>query len=223
LTLRTIDPLVRTLPVATVGRYVVAPAEVPGPAPVLVGFHGYGQGADGLLADLALIPGAVRWHRVSVLGLHRFYNTKTQEVVASWMTRLDREQAMADNVAYVAAVVAAVRQELPSTGVLVFAGFSQGASMAWRAAAGCAPCHGVLALAGDVPPDVAQAGRRLPPALLGRGGDDTWYTQQKLEADLAALAPLAEAVETCVFAGGHEWTDAFRTAAGDFLARVHGA
>ena len=213
------DFLARTLPAITVGRYLVAPAEGTGPAPLLVGFHGYAQGAEGLLADLAAVPGATRWHRVSVLGLHRFYNTRTQEVVASWMTRLDREQAIADNVAYVKAVVAALRGELAVSGAPVFAGFSQGASMAWRAAA-AVPSRGVIALGGDVPPDVAQSGTRLPPALLGRGRDDTWYTQAKLDADLAALAPLAERVETVVFDGGHEWTDAFRQAAGGFLDSV---
>ena len=213
------DIVARTLPVSTVGRYLVAPAEGPGPAPLLVGFHGYAQGAEGLLADLAAVPGAARWHRVSVLGLHRFYNTRTQEVVASWMTRLDREQAIADNLAYARAVVAALRGELVVSGAPVFAGFSQGASMAWRAAA-AVPSRGVIALGGDVPPDVAQSGTRLPPALLGRGRDDTWYTQAKLDADLAALAPLAERVETVVFDGGHEWTDAFRQAAGGFLDSV---
>jgi predicted esterase len=211
------DFLARTLPATTVGRYLVAPSEGTGPAPLLVGFHGYAQGALGLLAELSSIGGAEGWHRASVLGLHRFYNTRSQEVVASWMTRLDREQAIADNVAYVRAVVAALRAELAVSDVLVVAGFSQGASMAWRAAASL-PSQGVIALGGDVPPDVTQGSARLPPALIGRGRADSWYTQEKLDGDLAALAPLAARVEAVVFDGGHEWTDAFRRAAAAFLA-----
>ena len=40
-----------------------------------------------------------RWS--SIQGLHRFYQRRTNEVIASWMTRQDRELAIADNLAYV--------------------------------------------------------------------------------------------------------------------------
>src|SRR5215472_9272532 len=108
----------RTLRTETLGRYLVEP----GPAldaPLLVGFHGYGQNAEHLLASLDGIPGAARCTRVSVQGLHRFYNTKTQEVVASWMTSQDREQAIADNLAYVGRVIETLRAEGRS-GKLIF-------------------------------------------------------------------------------------------------------
>ena len=39
--------------------------------------------------------------------LHPFY-TKTERIVASWMTRQDRELAIADNIRYVQAVIDAV-------------------------------------------------------------------------------------------------------------------
>ncbi len=206
---------VRTLATATTGRYLVESA---GPS-LLVGFHGYGQNAETLLEYLRSIPGAGAWTLASVQALHRFYNAKTQEVVGSWMTRLDRDQAIADNLAYVEKVVADLRAA-GAGGGLVFAGFSQGAAMAWRAAARI-PCQGLLVLGGDLPPDVAQApGLALPPLLIGRGRQDAFYTAEQLEQDLGALATRGFRPEALTFEGGHEWGPAFCEGAGRFLERV---
>ena len=60
--------------------------------------------------------------------------------------------------------------------------------MAYRAAALVQrPCDGVIALAGDVPPDVAPLAASLPRVLLGRGTEDKWYTAEKAAKDLAVL------------------------------------
>jgi predicted esterase len=160
---------------------------------------------------------------VAVQALHRFYNMKTREVVGSWMTSLDRDAAVRDNVAYVAAVLASLlRERAEPPPRVVYAGFSQGTAMAYRAAARAdVPGHGLLVLAGDVPPDVAEdAAVRLPPVLIGRGRSDEWYTEAKMARDVDALGARAAAVETVVFDGGHEWGEAFLTSAGSFLARV---
>ncbi len=214
----------RTLSTATTGRYLVEPAsQVSGAeAPLLVGFHGYGQNADHLLQELRRIPGTAGWTLVAVQALHRFYNTKTQEVVGSWMTSLDREQAIADNLAYVARVVAELRNERRDS-KLVFAGFSQGACMAWRAAARCKPCHGLIVLGGDLPRDVAEApALDLPPILIGRGERDTFYTAPQLAMDLAALEALNLQAVVIRFDGGHEWAPDFLSAAGHFLQGIQG-
>lgn len=208
----------RALPARVHGHYWVRPARTGNgaPAPLLVGFHGYGENGEGFLKSLEAIPGVDAWHVASVQALHPFY-TRAGEVVAGWMTRFDRELAIADNVAYVQAAVAALREELAPSPVLVFAGFSQGVAMAYRAAA-AEECSGVIALAGDVPPEVDAA--RLPPVLLGQGKADGWYTDAKREEDLRRLAEAGVAVEPCVFDGGHEWSDAFYRAAGRFLDRI---
>jgi hypothetical protein len=75
---------------------------------MLVGFHGYAESADVQLDRLRAIPGTERWLLVSIQGLHRFYQPRTNDVVASWMTRQDRELATVDNLAYVTAVLDAV-------------------------------------------------------------------------------------------------------------------
>jgi predicted esterase len=212
----------RTLSTATLGRYLVEPASRASGvgAPLLVGFHGYGQNAEHLLQELHRIPGVAGWTLVAVQALHRFYNAKTQEVVGSWMTSLDREQAIEDNLAYVARVVAELRTDRGDR-KLVFAGFSQGAAMAWRAAAHCKPCHGLLVLGGDLPKDVAEApALDLPLILIGRGERDTFYTASQLAKDLAALESRGLKAEVIRFDGGHEWGPTFLDAAGRFLEGV---
>lgn len=188
---------------------------------MLVGFHGYAEDAGVHLEALQRIPGARDWLIVSVQALHPFY-TRQQQVVASWMTRQLREHAIADNVDYVGHVVAAVRRSHITTRPIVFAGFSQGGAMAYRAAAAF-DCDGILVLAADVPPDVAASETPLPPVLIGCGTGDAWYSGEKLERDLATLRGKGVNVDSCVFTGGHEWSDAFAEAAGRWLARVRTA
>jgi predicted esterase len=212
------EPLLRTTEARVHGRYLVRTPTTAGPSPALVSFHGYGEDAASNMTALQRIPNASEWLLVAVQALHPFY-TKNERIVASWMTRQDRELAIADNVRYVAGVVEAVSREFGlERSPIVFAGFSQGVAMAYRAAASI-QADGVIALAGDVPPDVTQA---LPDVLIGRGTTDDWYNQAKMAADVARLKGLARTVETCVFEGGHEWTDAFTAAAGRFLQRIRG-
>ena len=153
---------------------------------------------------------------VSIQGLHRFY-TRTNDVVASWMTKEDRELAIADNVAYVAKVLAAVADEYGITRPLIYVGFSQGVAMAYRAATlAQRPCDAVIALAGDVPPDVAPLASSLPKVLLGHGKEDKWYTAEHAAKDLAVLqqpvSPSSSTYSTAVTPGGphssrqaHSW------------------
>jgi predicted esterase len=200
----------------THGRYLVAAPATPVER-ILVGFHGYGQAASDCLAELERIPGAARWALVAVDALHAFYDRRGERVLRSWMTRDLREEAIADNVAYVASILAAVRRRFGWRLPVAALGFSQGASMAWRAALlGGHEVESVIALAGDVPPELAS----LPPApfprraLLARGESDEWYTAAKLETDAVLLEARGIAVERLVYAGGHEWSDAFRDAVG---------
>ena len=213
---------VHTIEAATHGRYLVEPPAAPGAAPLLVGFHGYGEHAERHLAELRRVPGSERWLRVAVQSLHRHYSADRRHVVGSWMTRQDRELAIADNIAYVRSVVDAVRQRYAAAATLVYCGFSQGVAMAYRAAlCGGHACRGVIALAGDVPPELrSEPAAAWPPILIGRGRTDAWYTQDKLEGDLASLGGAGAPVEALVFDGGHEWTAAFRDAAGRFLAEL---
>jgi len=210
--------VVRTVATTTHGRYLVS--EPAGrPRGLLVGFHGYAENAEIHLDALRAIPHTGQWLIVAVQALHPFY-TRDERIVANWMTRQDRDLAIADNLAYVQRVLDTVRDERVVHGPLVFAGFSQGGAMAYRAAARLG-ADGMIILAADVPPDVAaQPDLKLPTVLIGRGTTDRWYTADKHEADTATLAGLGVTVENCVFEGGHEWGDPFLRAAGAHLAEI---
>jgi predicted esterase len=193
---------------------------------VLAGFHGYGENAADMMDALRLIPGASAWTRVSIQALNRFYTRGDAKVVANWMTREDREQAIADNIAYVDGALAKIEVPgfSPGRTRLVFAGFSQGVAMAYRAALmGTRPVAGVIALAGDIPPELKTdmpPRQPWPRVLIGVGDKEEWYSADKVEHDLAFLKSrnVPHSIER--FTGGHEWTDAFRAAAGRFLDSV---
>ena len=203
---------INTIETRVHGRYLY---EDRGPERLLVGFHGYAELADANLAELEKLPGVERWSAVAIQALHPFY-TRSGQVVANWMTRLDRELAIGDNLAYVTKVLEA----LPAPRHLVFLGFSQGVAMAARAAARI-PCAGLILLGGDIPPEIKSSELQLPPVLLARGTTDDWYTDEKFKNDLNYLESRTP-VTSLVFEGGHEWTDAFRAAAGEFLCSVAG-
>jgi len=210
----------RTIRTAAHGRYLVdPPAHGDSPDGTLVGFHGYAEGAEAQLARMQAIPGAERWLLVAIQGLHRFYQRRTNEVVASWMTRQDRDLAIADNLDYVSTVVDAVSDEWPGSGPLVFTGFSQGVAMTFRAAAAAArPLAGVVAVGGDVPPELDTALlSRVPAALICRGVRDEWYTTAKFDADIGRLRAAGVKVTPVAFDGGHEWSEPVLQAAAAFL------
>ncbi len=212
----------RAITTSVHGHYLLeVPAAPASPAGCLVGFHGYGENARRHLAELRRIPGAAGWALCAIQALHPFYN-RQGEVIASWMTRFDREHAIADNVGYVSKVVSEVRSALPAGTCLVYLGFSQGAAMAYRAAAGCGhPCQGIIVLGGDVPPEIADRDlTSFPPVLLGRGSSEEWYDAAKMEHDVELLRTKGVEVQPLIFDGGHEWSDPFRAAAGRFLLDI---
>lgn len=214
---------VHTITTAAHGRYLVAePATGLAPRGVIVACHGYAESAETQLDRLDGIGGAEAWVRVSVQGLHRFYRGAARDVVASWMTRQDRDLAIEDNVAYVLAVTATVGARHPGADRLIFAGFSQGVAMAWRAA--CAAPRAVSALVGlggDVPPELAADDlRRVAHAFLGRGDRDPWYSAEQFAADQVRLREAEVDLTAYCFDDEHVWSPAFSDAAAHFLHRL---
>jgi predicted esterase len=200
----------------TTGRILIEDRSSDPVAGLLVGCHGYGQDADAMLDEMRRLPGLERWRLASVQGLHRFYTRNSERVIASWMTRQNREAAIADNIEYMRrAVDAAGGASVPA---IAYLGFSQGASMAARAAAHAErPAAALVILGGDIPADVrADSAARLPPVLIGCGSQDTWYSKL-VEGDAAFLKSRGIPHELVRFNGGHEFTDEFRAAVGKFL------
>jgi predicted esterase len=201
----------------THGRYLIENPELAGPPPVLAGFHGYGEHAEIQLERLCAIQGSEKWLIVSVQGLHRFYERRTNRVVAGWMTSQDREYAIADNIAYVNACIEAA---CPSPRAVVFAGFSQGVAMAFRAAVHAgAERTGVIAVGGDVPPEIDPAALgKISAALIVRGAADEWYKDAQFDKDRQRLSDAGVEVRAMQLDCGHEWTPEFSAGAAEFLA-----
>lgn len=205
--------LVRT---RTTGRILIEDPAEGTPIGLLVGCHGYGQDADAMLDEMRRLPGLERWRLASIQGLHRFYTRNDERVVASWMTRQNRESAIEDNVEY-------VKRAVDASGgadirVVAYIGFSQGASMAARAAARSErPVAALVMLGGDIPADVRDDGAaRWPRVLIGAGVHDKWYGE-RVASDIKFLESRGIPHELCRFQGGHEFSDEFRRAAGRFL------
>lgn len=203
------------IPTAIHGRVLVR--EAADPSAVVVGFHGYMENAAIQMDRLEALPGSGRWTLISIQGLHRFYRGRSEEVVAGWMTRQDREAMIADNIEYAhRALDAAAPAGVP----LITTGFSQGVAMAFRAGVrGRRRATGIVAVGGDVPPELLKDSQvDFPSILLTRGERDDWYTAAKLEADVMALRARGVEPETLTYPGAHEWTPNVAAAASGFIA-----
>jgi predicted esterase len=190
---------------------------------MLIGFHGYAEDAEVQLERLRAIPESTRWLCVSIQALHPFYQRRSDRVVASWMTRQDRELAIADNLAYVSTCLDAVAAEWSTIPKVVFAGFSQGVAMAFRAAVNTTPgVAGVIAVGADIPPELSpNQMKRLSTVLIARGTSDEWYTKEKLADDKRRLRDCSVSVRALEFNGGHEWSSEVVAAASQFLREFH--
>ena len=124
------------VPATIHGRVLIEPDE--GAAVslrALVGFHGYAQTAGDMMQELESHPRRERLDASSIQALNRFYIRGDSQVVASWMTREDREQAIADNIAYVDSAIAHVDGHDEAVHRRTrLCRFSQGVAMAYRAA-----------------------------------------------------------------------------------------
>jgi predicted esterase len=220
------------------GRVLIEGAAVSVSRGVLIVFHGYAQQAEDAFSAVKGVPGIEDWLIVAPQALHRFYlhggRTPDDPVVGSWMTRQDREVAIMDALAYVDRIIDRLvgpqARDVPSPTSetyganeprIVFAGFSQGASMAYRAGIlGRHRAAGIVALGGDIPPEVKPAPSiSWPPVLIGAGSEDSWYSVPKVAADRAWLTAHGVTYTIARYRGGHEWTDEFKRAMGAFLAR----
>ncbi len=172
--------------------------------------HGHGMLAQGILHWFRQ---AERPHRLLVApeALSRFYTDVQgpRTVGASWLTREDRDNELADTMAYLdRAVALCVPPELP----LEIHGFSQGVGIGARWAVHTA--RGIRRLvcwAGGFPEDVG--GDALARVFGGRpvhmviGETDTLVSPDRVEADAERLRQQGQPVALHRFVGGHRIDD----------------
>ena len=199
------------------GRYAVQePSTTIGPFPLIMGFHGYGEDAETQLAMMQNIPGIEQWLCCAIQALHPFYPRPGRHG-ASWMTSQDRELRIQENIQYVDAVLAQLKEHFPLNDVLVYHGFSQGTCMACRAALlGQYPPSGVLLLGGDIPPEFNDL-KRMHRVCCARGRQDRLYPLERWKDDRTRLEQSQVNAVFCTFHGGHGGNPEYYDAAGEFL------
>ncbi len=154
---------VATLATTRTARYAMAGSAAGTAQRWWMGLHGYGQTAASFIKPaVPIVPADTLL--VAAEGLNRFYRemprpdgSHLQRVGATWMTRENREDDIADTVAWLSRLHAHVQADLPRGAATPFGllAFSQGVATAlrWLAHARLAPRMLVL-WAGGLPHDV---------------------------------------------------------------------
>jgi len=186
-----------------------------GPATREVWFvcHGYGQLAGRFLRHFDPLADGSRLV-VAPEGLSRFYlgsgAGRNDKIGASWMTREDRLNEIADYIRYLDALHAEILRDLGRNAVRVrLLGFSQGTATVSRwAALGAVRPDRMILWGGEVPPDLdlvaaADALRRVR-LILVAGDQDEYITGKVLARDEGRLREQGIPFETRRFSGGHE-------------------
>lgn len=171
--------------------------------------HGHGQLASVFMTYFKSIDAPSRLI-VAPEALNRYYvepgtsgRTKDAKVGTTWMTRMDRENEIADYVDFLDAVW---RETAATAGQVTALGFSQGVATACRwLARGKSRIDRLVAWAGQLPPDVDPAvfGKLSGGVTLVTGSTDeyaAWIAEGNDEARLVA-AGVQPRVMT--FDGGH--------------------
>ncbi|HSB53406.1 MAG TPA: hypothetical protein VLD58_03585 [Gemmatimonadales bacterium] len=204
---------VHHIPVQRHARYCTLGAQPATARHLWIGLHGYAMLARSFTRLLAPLADEGANLVVTPEALSRFYleterNGRHGDLIgATWLTREDRDQDLADSLRYLDQLHQAIGAELRPEADVNILGFSQGAVMAarWVAAGAVTPQH--LVLWGIVPPE------EVVPALAERmanrevtliaGERDPFAPAGSLEALAATLARHGVRARAERFDGGH--------------------
>lgn len=202
--------------VARTARYYMMGGSGDGVGEAWFVLHGYRQAARRFARRFEVLDAP---ERIVVVpeALSRFYvdpspgrHGPEHRVGASWMTREDRDNEIADYVAYLDALAAEVATTAaPSVRRRVVMGFSQGAHTASRWVVLGRPAATELVLWGaglatDLGRDALAAGLNGARVTFVRGESDKFRDRREEEAQEALLRELGIPFDLLLFPGGHE-------------------
>jgi predicted esterase len=167
--------------------------------------HGYGQLASYFIQNFAHLQNE-NTLIIAPEGLHRFYWEKfSGRVVASWMTKEDREIDIQDYINYLDMVYEEVMQSLNKAPVkLMMLGFSQGTSTICRwIAAKKLPVHRLLLWAGSLPADIDFSHFKSFKIYFFAGDEDEFVKQEQLEETEKQLLSNGLSYEIIRYHGKH--------------------
>ena len=221
-----IEPRIERFPTRRTGRCAVrGPDAMEAVRELWIVLHGYGQLASRFVGGFGAIDDGSRLI-VAPEALSRFYDARSPlashaaaEVGASWMTREDRADEIADQAHWLAQVLETYRSRVAGDVSLTVLGFSQGAAAAsrWVARGGVAPAHLICWGASLAPELDLSAGAPLASTrcTVVVGERDEFVSAEQVAAERARLAAARFAHVFERFAGGHRLDDVT-------LARVAG-
>ena len=202
--------------VARTARYYTVGGRGDGVREAWFALHGYRQAARRFARRFEVLDAS---ERIVVVpeGLSRFYvdpspgrHGPEHRVGASWMTREDRDNEIADYIGYLDALAKEVAtSSAPSARRRVALGFSQGAHTASRwVVLGRTNVHELVlwgaGLATDLTPDALAAGLEGGHVTLVRGARDEYRDRREEEAQDALLEELGISFRVLIHPGEHE-------------------
>lgn len=174
--------------------------------------HGFGQLAGEFIKEFEVIA---RHGRAIVApeGLSRFYksqgtvHTPATPVGATWMTSEDRQNEIADYIAYLDDLLAAARGVVSPRACFTALGFSQGAATVSRWVAASRPSLARLVLWGGlIPPEFVEAnvgGLASQPIQFVMGESDRYFNPDLVRSEIGRIEALGLKADVHRFEGGH--------------------
>ncbi len=176
---------------------------------IIFAFHGYGQAARNFVHKFDGLDDGKTWV-ICPEGLHRFYwKGFTGDVVASWMTKQDRELDIEDNMNYLNQLFRHVTSQVQKNVKITVLGFSQGCPTASRWVSSQQPnIHHMILWAGQLAHDEDYSKSKDyfsdKKLLFVYGNDDEFlpYGYKERQLSLAKLAHME--FDVIPFEGKHE-------------------
>ncbi|CAN5365908.1 esterase [soil metagenome] len=167
--------------------------------------HGYAQLADEFLKSFEPVL-RDELFIVAPEGLHRFYTKGHEKVVASWMTKIDREDDIQDYILFLDKLCVEVMQLFPQKVNVIALGFSQGAATVSRwIAKGNVEVSEMILWCGFFPPDLEL--KNIPKNLnvkLFTASDDRFMSTEEQKKQIIEIKKAIPGVQHFEFQGKHE-------------------
>lgn len=168
--------------------------------------HGYAQLANEFLEEFSSLQSEQRLF-VAPEGLHRFYQRGGYDkVVASWMTKEDRLDDIADYIQWLDQCAADVLLRCPPDVKITVLGFSQGAATVSRwAAFGMTQIDHLILWCGFFPPDLpAENKAKCKTLTVVTASNDKYVDEATEKKNLTTIESIFATYKHVRFEGGHE-------------------
>jgi len=188
--------------------------------------HGYGHLSQFFIRKFKCLDDG-RTLIVAPEALSRFYlNGTSGRIGASWMTKEDRENEIADYIDYLNSVLEMVVQPLSPKPLISVLGFSQGVATAarWAVSGNFSP-QTLTLWSGGLPPDLNSAlafqRLRMMKLIFAYGDEDEYITAEVIAKQTQYLQQNKIRYFAIPFSGGHEMQEDVLLQVNDEIKNLH--